>query len=107
MQTTDAPLIVRLSDLPDLGHDETGHGVRATLTVARLRHVAAAQLRDEDRAQATGELYAAHEPVQEFVRTAEVSMEKWTDELLKLGLLVDTNPRRRRKGLRLLLGGAR
>jgi hypothetical protein len=106
MQTTDAPLIVRLRDLPDFDH-----AVRATLAVQRLRHIAAAQLRVEDREQATAELYAAHEPIPEFTATAEVPMQEWTDRMLQIGVLVELYvppaERPRRRGLRLLRGGAR
>jgi hypothetical protein len=91
VSTVPAPLVVRLRDLgPALSHE-----ARARLAVDRI-------LAAVDREQATIDLYAAHEPIPEFVATAEVTMQEWTDRLLLLGVLVDTHPRRVRPARRLL-----
>ena len=106
---TPTPLIVRLQELPDLGH-----AVRATLAVQRLRHVAAAQLRVEaadaarrDADQATDELRQLTtygERIEEFVPTAEVSMDAWLDGLRQQGLIVSAYQPRRRGLLHLVRG---
>jgi hypothetical protein len=98
--TESAPLVVRLRDLaPHLSHAS-----RARLALDRIQ-----QRADQELATDQFLALASGPAIPEFTRTAEVTMQEWTDRLLALGVLTDpyVPPARRtsriRRNLRLLI----